>query len=109
MPPELLVVERSIALHAAVAERIRLDPALLERARGRVRAWLAEGSVASPYARAWEAILERPLEEVLHQLVERSEEAHDLRQVSPFAGFIDPRTRWRILKAVGERVRREVS
>jgi hypothetical protein len=109
MPPELLVIERSIALHAEVAERLRLDPALLERAKGKVRGWLEEGSVAGPYARAWATILERPLEEILHQLVERSEQAHDLRQVSPFAGVIDPRTRWRILKAVRDRVRRETS
>ena len=100
MRPELLVIERSLALHAEVAERIRSDPTLLERTKRRVRGWLDGGSVAGPYAHAWNAILERPLEEVLHKLVERSEEAHDLRQVSPFAGIIDPRTRWRILKAV---------
>jgi hypothetical protein len=104
MGPELLVIERSIALHTEVAARIRRDPTLLERAKRRVSQWLDEGSVANPYARAWAKILESPLEEVLHQLVERSEEAHDLRQVSPFAGVIDPRTRWRILKAVRVRL-----
>ena len=103
MRPDLLVIERSLALHAEVAERIRRDPALLERAERRVRGWLEDGSVAGPYARTWAAILELPKEEILRKLVERSEAAHDLRQVSPFAGIIDARTRWRILKATRAR------
>jgi hypothetical protein len=28
---------------------------------------------------------------------------HDLRQVSPFAGFLDARTRWRIHRDIGAR------
>jgi hypothetical protein len=99
MRPELLVMERSLALHAEVAERVRRDPALIERAKRRVQSWLDDGSVAAPYARAWAAVLELPLEEILGRLVERTEAAHDLRQMSPFAGVIDPRTRWRILRA----------
>jgi hypothetical protein len=34
-------------------------------------------------------------------LVDRSEEARGLRQVSPFAGVIDPRTRWAIHRRIG--------
>jgi hypothetical protein len=32
--------------------------------------------------------------------VDESEEARALRQVTPFAGAIDPRTRWRIWREV---------
>jgi hypothetical protein len=38
-------------------------------------------------------------------MTERTEAAHDLRQVSPFAGALDARTRWQIHKATGEQFR----
>jgi hypothetical protein len=36
-------------------------------------------------------------------LVERSEAADALRQVTPFAGVIDPRARWQIWRDVRQR------
>ena len=36
-----LAEKRSIAYHRLIAERIRRDPAVLERARARVRSWLS--------------------------------------------------------------------
>ncbi|HEX7668936.1 MAG TPA: hypothetical protein VF395_05110 [Polyangiaceae bacterium] len=48
MRPELLVIERSLALHAEVAERLRRHPALIERAKQRVKGWIDDGSVAAP-------------------------------------------------------------
>jgi len=44
-----------------------------------------------------------PLSELETALAERSERMHDLRQVSPFAGILDARTRWRIHRDVGAR------
>jgi hypothetical protein len=35
--------ERSLAFRRAVAARVLADPTLLERARARIRAWLASG------------------------------------------------------------------
>ncbi len=95
--------ERSIALHAAVAERIAADPALLENARARVDRWLREGSVHPRWASAWAALLQRPLPEILAALVDPSQHMRDLRQSSPFAGVLDPRTRWRIWREAGAR------
>lgn len=89
---------RSIALHAEVARRLAEDPALVERAKARVRRWLVDGNVARPWAVAWQAWLDLPLTELCARLVERSDEAQDLRQVSPFAGVLDARTRWRVLR-----------
>jgi hypothetical protein len=73
MPPHELAAERSRALHAAVAARLAADPHLVEEARTRVRRWLADGSVARPYAEAWLALLERPLPDLLLALTEPSE------------------------------------
>lgn len=97
-------IERSIALHAAVAERIRRDPEIVLRARARVREWLRDGSVARVYAEAWAALLERPLDELLRALTSRGEHFDDLRQVSPFAGVLDAKERWRILKRIESEV-----
>jgi hypothetical protein len=99
-----LAAERSRALHIAVAQRLAGDPAVLEQARARVRRWLDDGSVARSYAQAWQELLERPLADVLAALAERSERMHELRQVSPFAGALDARTRWRIHRQVREQL-----
>lgn len=109
MQPHRLVAERSRALHVAVAERLCADPGLVLAARTRVQSWLNDGSVARVYAEAWEALLDRPIADLVAALGEMSERMHDLRQVSPFAGVLDPRTRWRIHRETRERLAREAS
>lgn len=105
--PHRLVAERSRALHVAVGERLQADPRLVEAARVRVRGWLETGAVAPSYAQAWDSLLARPLDDLVRALAEDSERMHDLRQVSPFAGVLDPRIRWRIHREVGERLASE--
>jgi len=94
--------DASLALHAAVAERIRADPSLIGRAQERVEGWLREGTVARAYAEAWREVLTRPVDEVARLLQDPGQHARQLRQTSPFAGVLDPRTRW----AVWRRARR---
>lgn len=93
----------SLELHRAVARRLLEEPVLLERARQRVSAWLRDGSVARSYAEAWQAILAAPAEEAASALVDPGERARQLRQTSPFAGFLEPRMRW----AIWRRARRQ--
>ncbi len=88
--------ETSLELHRAVAERLRADPSLVGRARSRVAGWLREGTVARAVAQAWYAELAHPLEQLAAFLVDPSQRARDLRQTSPFAGFLAPRERWEI-------------
>jgi hypothetical protein len=91
--------ERSLALHAAVAERLRADPMLVERAAERVRGWLREpGPVPAPLAAAWLDALSGPPDALFALLSDRGERARQLRQCTPFAGVLDARTRWRILR-----------
>jgi hypothetical protein len=99
----LAIEQRSRALHAAVAEKLRRDPRLLDEARRRVEAWLQDGSVATEYARAWKEAMDGPLEGLLELLVDPRERATALRQVSPFAGVLEPRERWQVLRAHGLR------
>jgi len=95
-----LIEETSLELHRAVAERLLDDPSLLSRAQTRVEEWLATGAVARPLAEAWKAILARPPADVARALSDPGERARDLRQTSPFAGALDPRTRWSIFRRI---------
>lgn len=91
-----LAEERSIAFHRAIADRLADHPEILERARSRVREWIARGEPHPIYARAWDAILALPLPELSERLVDPSEQARALRQVTPFAGALPARERWAI-------------
>jgi hypothetical protein len=97
--------ERSIAYHRAIAERIQDDPAVLERARARVRTWLAALGGAPRYARAWNEVLSRPLAAIVAFLVDPGENARELRQSTPFAGVLPLRERWRLWREVREKTR----
>ncbi len=93
--PEL----RSIAFHRLVAER--LDEELLATARDRVDGWISGGSPVAPlWAERWREVLSRPLPEIARLLTEDSERMRDLRQVTPFAGAVEPQERWRIIREV---------
>src|SRR5262249_39586659 len=93
---------RSLAYHRAVAARIVREPALIERARGKVAGWLAAGRVPF-YAREWQRILSGPAESVSALITADTEEARALRQATPFAGALEQRERWGIGKEVRER------
>ncbi len=93
-----LIEERSLWLHRAVADKARHDPEVLARARERVEDWLRDGSVHPRYAEAWRRLLSSQPDEILTRLVDPGETMRALRQCSPFAGALDPRERWRILR-----------
>jgi hypothetical protein len=92
---------RSLVLHREVARRLREDERVLAMARRRVEEWLASGAVARAWAERWAEVLSGSVEEIEAVLLDPGERACDLRQVSPFAGALDPRTRWAILAEVG--------
>ncbi len=99
----LEVEQRSLALHRAVAEKLRQQPERLEEARQRVDGWLRDGSVGERYALAWRDALATPVPDLLALLCDPGEHASELRQVSPFAGILEPRERWEILRRCGMR------
>lgn len=86
----------SLALHRAVADRLREDPSLVARARARVVASLADRQLHAYYGERWLSLLDGPLDVLLAELTSSSEAAQALRQTSPFAGVLDPATRWKI-------------
>jgi hypothetical protein len=98
-----LQVERSIALHAAVAAKLRDHPELIERAAAKVEVWLARGGRSSALLTRWRDVLGRAPEDIASFLTDRSEEAAWLRKASPFAGALSPQERWRVLREVKAR------
>lgn len=87
---------RSLALHRAIADKLRADPALLSIAHENLARWLAADVRSLPYRDAWIKILSRPLNEILALMIEESERMTALRQATPFAGILRPAERWAV-------------
>ncbi len=88
--------QRSIALHRAIAEKLRGKPEVLEIAHRNLERWMAVETRSMPYFQAWKQLLARPFAELLPLLTEDSEAMRALRQATPFAGVLTPRERWAI-------------
>jgi hypothetical protein len=87
---------RSLALHRAVARKLRAHPELLAIAHDNLARWSSLPGGSQPYWDAWREILSRPLPEILDLLREDSERMTALRQATPFAGVLTPAERWAI-------------
>lgn len=97
-----LAAERSLAYHELVSEHLLVDGCILERARARVEQWGKDGSVHPHWVEAWRRWLALTPSQLKSVMLERTDEAASMRQVTPFAGEIDPRTRWRLWRTVRE-------
>jgi hypothetical protein len=104
--PSQLDYERSLALHEAVATRLRAEPAILDRARARIEEWIARGGRSMPLLLRWRDVLSGSAADVAEVLTDPSEDAAWLRSASPFVGVLDPRTRLAILRQVRHRYAR---
>lgn len=51
-------------------------------------------------ARVWRELLELPRDELASMLVADTEAMRDARQNTPFAGLVEARERWRIVREV---------
>lgn len=104
-----LAEERSLGYHGWIAERLTERPEILEIARRRVAEWMIESAPPPYYAIEWSQILAGDTASIARFLVERSERAIELRQSTPFAGAIDPQSRWEIWRSVREEMERKAS
>lgn len=92
--------ERSRAYHQVIADRLRGDLTILERARARVDGWISSSGTPPFYALQWREVLCRDVEAIVAFLVVDGELARELRQSSPFAGVLSPEERWQIWRHV---------
>lgn len=85
---------RSLALHAAIAERLtaRTDETIA-RARATLKRMREANPNASALLREWDVLLQRPLIALLPVLSDQSLWARELRHVTPFAGVLAARAR----------------
>ncbi len=89
---------RSLAYHRALARRLRKP--MVDEARHVLYRWREQGRIDERYAERWEQLLRRPVADVRRAIVEKSSDADDLRQNSPFAGMLSEAERRRILSEV---------
>jgi len=90
---------RSLAMHRAIAEKLRADPGLLAIAFDNIARWRPTAGRATWYLDRWEELLRRPFNEMLQEIQEDSEEMRAMRQSNPFAGVLTPKERWEIYDA----------
>jgi hypothetical protein len=88
------VERRNLAMHRAIASRLREQPELLGHAREHLEHWIGRDGRSTPYLTAWRNILEQPFEEMLATIQEDSERMATLRQYTPLAGLLGAAERW---------------
>lgn len=91
---------RSLELHKLYANKIRENPALLEKAKATLSRWqaIADGTGSESTIQEWYDILNLPLCEILEFITSDSERATRLRQSNPFPGLLsrEERTAFRL-------------
>ncbi len=90
---------RSLAMDQMTAEKLLANPALVDRGLANLDRWLKTCSPGvRPVLIEWQALLQRPLPEVISVLRSTDQRATRLRQSSPFAGLLSVSERTEILK-----------
>ena len=91
---------RSLAMHRLVAEKIRANPDLFQKAQATLARWRHTVCPSSqPYLQEWERLMHQGPDACLAIALEESEHADALRQSSPFAAILSHQERFTFLKA----------
>lgn len=91
--------QRSLAYHHAITEKIKQDPvSFLERAKQTLKKMMVQRPFARELLVVWQQWLTLPLDDLLCKMLDPAPKARELRQVSPFAGFLSPKERVVVLK-----------
>lgn len=91
---------RSLALHRAIADRLRSEPdATLARAHSVLARMRAANPQAHQLLDEWQLLLRRPLSALLPVLEDPSPWARELRHVTPFAGILSAAERAAVYRA----------
>jgi hypothetical protein len=96
--------QKSLAYHYAVADKLRVDPALLATARRRLQWYRERNPQGRRYYERWRQLLTGPLEQLLAAMTDESAAGCALRQENPFVDLISQRERAEIYRQVVARV-----
>lgn len=95
---------RSLALHRAIADHLPTEPAAaVDRARHNLGVMRDRNPQAQDLFDEWDDILSRPVEAIIHAMLDPSQRARDLRKVTPFAGVLGPKDRTQVYRAFARR------
>jgi len=91
--------QRSLALHRAIADKLRQHPELWRISQNNIKRWKEKMGGLPPALLEWEYLLKnRSKRQILTLLENSQEEAIRLRSSSPFAGILTQEERMKIFK-----------
>lgn len=97
--PHEIADQRSLAIAREAAKALRRDPARhVAEARERIRRWKSINP--SRGFAEWETILEKPVDEIIREMLDESEYGQDIRQNNPFSVIVGERKRQNIFRRV---------
>jgi hypothetical protein len=98
MNPHSAIDARSLDMDRLIAQRLRENPAVLDKARSVLAKWMTSCDASvRPVFEEWRAILDGPISGVFAVLEGEVERLIRLRQSSPFCGVLTPAERTAIL------------
>ncbi|MCH1881329.1 helix-turn-helix domain-containing protein [Agrococcus sp. ARC_14] len=81
---------RSLLMHTIVASKLLTEPEkVLETAKRNLERWADDGRHDEYWLRRWSRVLEHSPADIAMLITERSQDASDMRQGTPFAGVLD--------------------
>lgn len=96
---------RSLALHHVIADKLRRDPALLERVRGTLERWHRVVDAGSrPYVDEWQRLADAGIEACLAAAVEDSPRGAARRQCSPLGSVLSHDERFEFFRQWAKRM-----
>lgn len=92
--------ERSLAMHTEIAQIIRGEPGILEKAKATLARWIQQKGDDAPAALLeWQLIFNSHTDEEILEIIERDDqESRRLRQSNPFAAILPEKRRLEILR-----------
>lgn len=90
---------RSLAYHHAIAEILMRNPAFaIRRAKRALTKMSKDHPGVKPLFDRWSVWINLPIQELISRMLDPGMTAREMRQVTPFAGLLEPKDRVRILK-----------
>jgi len=93
---------KSLSIHRQIAARLLQDPATtLKKAQlNLTRLRSADRGHAARLLDDWNALLDRPTDQIVTAMLARTQQGIDLRQMTPFAGVLSDAERRKALRSV---------
>ena len=101
-PPLTKEDRRSLAYHDAIMQKLASDTSLIDRAKKNLDDLLAQHPHAKKLFFRWQDWLNLPLDQLISNVLDPGLDARDMRQVTPFSGFLTARERKEVIRKLNE-------